>query len=247
MSKKKIVSLCLVLALLLTAAIGGTMAYFTDNEKETNVLTVGNVDINLEEYMQDENGDKIPFDSDESLTLYPMTDEQGTTMLANKIVDVYNTSPSEDDAYIRTIIAFESMEPDEDGGDGVDLLHFGTVEQNYTGIWGVNHEYIGEYTIDEAVYDVYVFTTKDKTAIPYGEKMQPLNRVWLDASATNDDMKALGEDGKMNILVVAQGVQVANFADHDAAFEATFPLTDENIVSWFEADDSAVINDLNQK
>lgn len=47
--KKKLLSLCLVLALALTA-IGGTLAYFTDTtEAVKNEFTVGNVDINLTE------------------------------------------------------------------------------------------------------------------------------------------------------------------------------------------------------
>jgi len=49
MNKKKLVSLCLVLALAITAAIGGTMAYFTDTDAETNEFTVGKVSIDLKE------------------------------------------------------------------------------------------------------------------------------------------------------------------------------------------------------
>lgn len=47
--KKKIVALCLVIALAATAVIGGTLAYFTDDEEATNTFTVGNVDITLTE------------------------------------------------------------------------------------------------------------------------------------------------------------------------------------------------------
>ena len=47
--KKKIVSTILVAALAATAVIGGTLAYFTDEDAKTNVLTVGNVDITLTE------------------------------------------------------------------------------------------------------------------------------------------------------------------------------------------------------
>ena len=56
MNKKKLVSLCLVLALAITAAIGGTMAYFTDTDEATNTFTVGNVDIDLTEPKWDESG-----------------------------------------------------------------------------------------------------------------------------------------------------------------------------------------------
>ncbi len=47
--KKKIVALCLAGCMAATAVIGGTMAYFTDTDAETNVFTVGNVDIDLTE------------------------------------------------------------------------------------------------------------------------------------------------------------------------------------------------------
>ncbi len=47
--KKKILSLALVAILALTAIIGGTLAYFTDNEKATNTFTLGNVNIELDE------------------------------------------------------------------------------------------------------------------------------------------------------------------------------------------------------
>lgn len=47
--KKKILALCLVVALAATAIVGGTLAYFTDNANATNTFTVGNVDITLTE------------------------------------------------------------------------------------------------------------------------------------------------------------------------------------------------------
>lgn len=45
--KKKIISLCLVVALAATAIIGGTLAYFTDTKSAENTFTVGNVKIEL--------------------------------------------------------------------------------------------------------------------------------------------------------------------------------------------------------
>lgn len=48
--KKKIIALCLIVALAATAVIGGTLAYFTDTtDAVTNAFTVGNVDISLAE------------------------------------------------------------------------------------------------------------------------------------------------------------------------------------------------------
>jgi predicted ribosomally synthesized peptide with SipW-like signal peptide len=48
--KKKLFAVCLVVALLVVAAVGSTLAYFTDTtEKATNTFTVGKVDIDLDE------------------------------------------------------------------------------------------------------------------------------------------------------------------------------------------------------
>ena len=56
MSKKKIISLCLVVCLLATA-IGGTLAYFTDTAKDENTMTMGKVDISQHEYQRVQNAD----------------------------------------------------------------------------------------------------------------------------------------------------------------------------------------------
>ena len=47
--KKKIIALCLVVCLLAIAVIGGTLAYFTDTDTATNVITVGKVTATLYE------------------------------------------------------------------------------------------------------------------------------------------------------------------------------------------------------
>jgi predicted ribosomally synthesized peptide with SipW-like signal peptide len=47
--KKKILIVSLVVAVLATAIIGGTLAWFTDTEEATNVFTVGDVSIELRE------------------------------------------------------------------------------------------------------------------------------------------------------------------------------------------------------
>ena len=54
MMKKKILTICLVVALLATA-VGGTLAYFKDTDKAENVFTFGNVKI--EQHEQQRNKD----------------------------------------------------------------------------------------------------------------------------------------------------------------------------------------------
>ena len=47
--KKKIIAVCLIVAMAAIAVVGGTLAWFTDTEDANNVFTVGNVDITLTE------------------------------------------------------------------------------------------------------------------------------------------------------------------------------------------------------
>ena len=56
--KKKIIALCLIVALVAIALISGTLAYFTDTEDATNVFTVGNVNIELLEPNWNTNGNE---------------------------------------------------------------------------------------------------------------------------------------------------------------------------------------------
>lgn len=52
--KKKILALCLCIAMLAVAIVGGTLAYFTDTDDATNTFTVGNIAIDLvENFEQD--------------------------------------------------------------------------------------------------------------------------------------------------------------------------------------------------
>lgn len=52
--KKKILSLCLVVALAATAIVGASMAYLTDEDSDVNVMTLGNVKIKQHEYQRAE-------------------------------------------------------------------------------------------------------------------------------------------------------------------------------------------------
>lgn len=56
--KKKIIALCLIIALAATAVVGGTLAYFTDTDDAENVFTVGNVTIDLTEPNWDAKGEE---------------------------------------------------------------------------------------------------------------------------------------------------------------------------------------------
>ena len=66
--KKKIVSICLVVALIAIAVVGASLAYFTDSEKVENTFTMGKgVDIDLDEDVD------VPDDKKDDPTWQPGT------------------------------------------------------------------------------------------------------------------------------------------------------------------------------
>ena len=70
--KKKIVALCLCVALAVVAIGGATLAYFTDTDDATNTFTVGKVDITLNETFDKNNAKLMPgvdVNKDVSITL----------------------------------------------------------------------------------------------------------------------------------------------------------------------------------
>ena len=58
--KKKMTALCLVVALLAIAVVGGSLAYFTDKDEAENVFTVGGVDIVLNEVFDKDTAKLMP-------------------------------------------------------------------------------------------------------------------------------------------------------------------------------------------
>ena len=53
--KKKLIAISLVVAMLAVAIVGGSLAYFTDTDEETNTFTIGNVAIDLRETFDEQN------------------------------------------------------------------------------------------------------------------------------------------------------------------------------------------------
>lgn len=128
--KKKIVALCLCIALLAVAVVGGSLAYFTDTDEATNVFAVGNVQIvqNEQERVKNEDGtyttDLQDFTQDQ--VIMPYVNLGATTKMplnvngyeiqirdsvqnyVDKIVSVTNKGVS--DAYVRTFIAVPLFE-----------------------------------------------------------------------------------------------------------------------------------------
>ena len=255
--KKKIMVLCLVVALAATAVIGGTLAYFTDTDEATNTFTAGGVAIDLIEKQVNEEGTALE-DFEQDQVLMPIVgsaqgekDDFGQPVAENyidKIVTIENTSKS--DAYVRAYFAIPSAL--DDGEDtynaGLNILHFNFGNQDGATTFGnqwiwKNDDGSWKYfetEIDNISYNVY-----------YADYYQPLaagaateqfvSGVYLDA---NVDMNEQGQytitrngettviegfDGSVECPVFAVAVQTAGFDTVDAAVAAAFG---ENFNPW---------------
>lgn len=231
--KKKILSLCVVLALAVTAIIGGTLAYFSDTDAQKNTFTTGNVKIDLWEDFGDNDANGIE-------ELIPSTVSADGTL--NNVIEkeIYVTNTGSEDAFVRVHIAVPSILEDVllfdsadnsavadkwDWSNAADDDDYTTKDNTYT------------TTIDGIEYDVYVVTytaelSKDEATV------DAIDRVWMASDVTNDDINTINQtlNGNWYIYVVAEGTQVAGFDNAYDALNTAFGNPTEvaytNSIDW---------------
>lgn len=216
--KKKILSLCLVCCLVAVAAIGGTLAYFTDTDNETNTFTVGKVTIDLIEQQRNDAGTALE-DFTQNKKLYPIVGgahegtEKDTLLLptaknyVDKVVTVKNTGT--EDAYVRAYFAIPSFLDDgyETYNAGLNVLHFNfgykadadgnaVSTEGVEWIWkhGTNNKWnYFETTIDGIAYNVY-YADYYKTLANDATTERLINGVYLDSSFDTEVVEENGKD-----------------------------------------------------
>ena len=238
MSKKKIISLCLVVCLLATA-IGGTLAYFTDTEAAKNVMTMGNVDIEQIEQERSPAGGLQPYTQNQ--TLLPMggyeweevkVNDDSISVLADgldKIVTVKNNGNSA--AYVRTIVALEAGKS-EDEAKSMWYKNL-AVSDNSDGTQVIGEDNNLFVEIGGTWFAIVVYTYGD--AIAAGTESVPsLTGVGLAPGTTQKDVASL--KGDYEVLVVSQAVQASDMGDDaGAALDKAFGDVDAtNVAKWFE-------------
>ncbi|MBQ8648428.1 MAG: hypothetical protein IJ484_09820 [Oscillospiraceae bacterium] len=124
--KKKILVVCLAVALCAMVAVGGTLAYFFDTATATNTFTVGNVQIELVEKGEDTgkdgytNGDDDAFVPDQ--TLFP-----GSATVNNVAKRAWVTNTGANDAWVWAEIWVPAKLDDAESSEN--SLHFNTYGQ----------------------------------------------------------------------------------------------------------------------
>lgn len=300
---KKIIALLLTIVLTASVAIGGTVAYLTDEAKNENTMTVGKVDISQWEYQRVQNADGTyktdTIDNRESYVLEGFKQDKpllpaiipnggtvggvkwdydaipvrmsqvnshggasvfNTPNAVDKFVVVENTGKN--DAYVRTLIAFEigskaadevmnnlissEIRANEEATNGVQPWTYG--DQGTIQIDGNNYFYY------EFIYTGASGTSGADTVngwrhtdgvLPAGATTYPnLCQVYMASKATNEDVAALdgNNNGKYDIIVLSQAVQADGWTAADGKHVAEFALDTAfgdanatNVAGWFAA------------
>jgi predicted ribosomally synthesized peptide with SipW-like signal peptide len=148
----------------------------------------------------------------------------------DKFVTVENTGKT--DAYVRTLVAIEV------GSTDGSLIR---TSRHFT--W--DRTEIGKITIDGNNYMLFEYVYRGASdvnrhangVLPAGDTSYPnLSQVYISAAATNEDMVALDGNGNgtLDILVVSQAVQAADFPNAETALNAGFGDITTNNHPWVD-------------
>ena len=236
---KKVLAVVLVIALLCILAVSSTLSYFTDTDGNLNTMTVGKVDIN-----QTINGKETGV---ASTKMFPVVVAPDNTM--NNVVDINVTATmieGSEDAYVRTIFAFEMMKVEGKWVNPLAVVENEVTEIHYVTASGVTiafpsvviYKNSTGYTTDAtnatAAYVIGVATASDK--LSGTATFNSLTQVYLDSKVGNEFSTAVG--GSYEILVISQAVQVQGFDNNGMgaayALNTAFGgLTATNAAKWF--------------
>ena len=213
--KKKIMALCLVVAMLAIAIVGGTLAYFTDNDAKTNTFTVGDVNIHIDEWMIGEEGAWVEYEDAQKLA--PIAQSKAPF---NKLVETVNDGS--EDAYIRTFITCPAelywqlgygFNSGANAKDGTAMNGTGTM--HYLDSWTD----LGKTTVKGE--EVYIFMCEHKEAIPAGDSILSLTKIWVYENVTNEKIPA-----DFEVKVFSEGIQAENLTYEEAMTSLNAGKTD---------------------
>ena len=209
--KKKVALTAAAVALVGTLAVGGTLAWFTDTETATNVVTMGKVDILLKE---DGGTDGNKVTSPEGLeykNVMPGDKFQKAVSIENKGNDAYvrvKIVVSGNNVILKSLVDKKVVDSKEEPNKDNDITFlkkgdnkFNALDLNWTKgtINGedVCYAYVPTFLLSDEKTEETIF---DKIQIPGAE--------WGNEYV----------DQKFNIKVVADAIQSKNFDDAAAAF-----------------------------
>lgn len=237
-TKKKLLSVMLIIALLAIAVVGGTLAWFTDEDEVTNTFTVGSIEIKQNEVFNEDTANLMPVVGTEP--------NNADDNYIQKKVTVSNTGKNP--AYIQTIVAVPTI----------------LDESNVLKLWDNNHKAYGWSKLDgdnstdngaqaylsgipvdingtEVDYNLYYYryntplapgdTTGACLEYVYINAMADMNTYGTDGNGTTgtgyfvmngEEIEGFNAFSKLDILVLTQAVQAEGFPDAATALTQAF-------------------------
>ena len=208
MKKQNLKRIGLILSLAAVISVGGSLAYFTDTDTKTNVLTLGKVDGELVETTTETNTST----SSDGGIIYNDPVMPGDVL--SKQPDLVLTEDSED-AYARVSIAISGT-----NSDGTALSAGQQAELEKVTLDINNDE--GWYKGTDGYYYYNTKLTNDTLATRTTAKV--FNHVYIPGSWDNDMRNVT-----VSIKIVGQMIQADNF-------EGQLQHTDSHISSWGSVD-----------
>ena len=223
--KKKILALCLVVVLAVTAVTGATLAYFTDTEAANNVFTIDNIDIQLNEKFDEENAHVVP----------------GANIEKNASIKNIGTT----DAYVRMLIACEDTKDvgaatyfqvnEPYGTDRMVKSPTPTLDRLTSLTTGSDWLQIKNKTTG-TVYTVKAVTVSEALAANAEELI--LKSVTIKNTADNAWAAIVGE--KYEVMVLAQAAQIIEGKDANQCIDTSYGFvlsnaSDAEVAALFNA------------
>ena len=202
---KKLIAIVLSSLLLIGAAVGGTLALASDEERTVNVYTAGNIDIAL---VNGENEQLTLFpavynfaDYDTAEKAFAKTDANGYwTALRNVYQkDLAVKNVGKNDSYIRVIVAYENPKID----DTKYFFNECVVLNEVTA--GITKTPLGNAMIDGTNYALVSYQFNGAVTPDANAKHVVLRQLALKTGTTSEQMAKIG--GAYDIMVCAQAVQ----------------------------------------
>ena len=236
--KKKILAMCLCVAMLAIAIVGGTLAYFTDTDTETNVFTTGDVDIDLIEVFDAENAKLLPgIDIQKEVTIENTGSESAYVRVHVAFPAILDNGTPELAAYKNTLHWNFTKESVQEGQwsqlQNKDQVGPNANYPNWPGNGGTYNTYTTE--VDGIPYNVYVITYETALAAGATTETPAINKVYLDAAVTNEQMTGIIDElSEIKVLVFAEGGQEAGFTDAYTALNTQFgdPMAEGYVSPW---------------
>ena len=231
--KKKIIAICMCVALLAVAVIGGTLAYFTDEtQKVQNTFSVGNVKITLDEAALDDSGNVTSERTEEGNDYGVMM--PGSSISKDPTVHVDKTSQ---DAYLfvqldlskyaSLVMMYKQLNPVADVStldaqiDAV-LSYIDGFEKDD---WTIMNEDDITASLANGNPTTLSVILGYKSTVTAGQDIVVFTGITMPADITSEMLENVPNftTDDFNIDITAYAIQAAEIEDLDAAYAAMFP------------------------